>query len=197
MIRQVAFLVIALVAANDAGGQGRLEGSGSGNRFISEKYGFSMAVPPGWHVSLEKDTPMFINFSSAEGRSQLTLPKGGAVIVVVAQDALPGRHRLGSSTMEWATTDARGVSSGSPSIKPLQVPKESGVSQAVMSSYDVATYSPDEQAQNCVAAFWEFDQKLFAAHLYYVARDPKGSELEKIFVNTVRSIRPLEKSEKH
>lgn len=91
---------------------------------------------------------------------------------------------------------ARGVSSGNPSVEPLEMPEQSGVSRAVVSSYDEATFSPDEQAQHCVSVFWEFKQKLFAAHLNYVANDPKGPALKKLFLETVRSIRPLDGAEK-
>lgn len=197
MIRRIAISTIWLAVAAAANAQGRLEGSGLAGRFISERYGFSIAVPLGWHVSLEKDTPMFINFNSAQGVSQLTLPKGGAAIAVVAQDALRGRRRLAASPSDWARIDARQVASGNSPAQSLDMPKESGILHAVVSSYDEATYSPDDQAQHCTAVFWEFDKKLFAAHLFYVAGDPKGRDLEKIFVDTIRGIRPLRKSDQY
>ena len=133
---------------------------------------------------------MYINFSSAGATSQLTLPKGGASIVVVVQENLPGRDRLSSSPSEWAVSDARGVASGSPSIRELEMPEESGGSRAILSSYNVATFSPDEQPQHCVAIFFEFDKKLFAAHLTYVANDRNGPAIEYSFVSIIRSIRP-------
>lgn len=194
---QITAVMIGWIAFAAPHGQGRLEEHGGARRFVSDQYGFSIAVPSGWHVSLEKDTPMFINFSSARGLSQLAFPKGGASIVVVAQDTLPRQHRLGNTPPEWAVANARGVSAGSPSIKPLDMPIQSEVSRAVVSSYDDATFSPDDQAQHSVAAFWEFNRRLFSAHLTYVASDPNGPALQKLFLETVRSIRPLEKSPKH
>jgi len=185
---------IALLAISALRGQGRLEGRGAARRFVSDKYGFSIAVPPGWHVALEKDTPMYINFSSARGLSQLELPKGGASIVVGCQEDLPGRNRLGKSPLEWAASDARVLSSGNPLIEPLEMPKESGASRAVMSSYDDATFGPDDQAQHCVAIFWEFNRRLFEAHLNYLADDRNGPALKEAFLDTIRSIRPLEKA---
>jgi len=190
------FVTIGYVAAAAAHAQGRLEEHGTGTRFVSEKYGFSIAAPRGWHVSLERDTPMFINFGSASGASQLALPKGGASIVVIAQDTLPGQRRLGNTPSDWAVADARGASAGSPSIQPLDMPKESEASNAVISSYDDATFSPDDQSQHSVAIFWEFHRKLFAAHLTYVSRDPNGPSLEKLFIETVRSIRPRDKPQR-
>jgi len=73
------------------------------------------------------------------------------------------------------------------------MPRESGASRAVTCSYDEATLSPDQHTQHSVAIFWEFDQKLFAAHLNYNANDSNGPALEKVFLQTVRSIRPFDK----
>jgi len=184
-------LPIALALAISAHGQGKIEGQGAATRFISEKYGFSIAVPPGWHASLERDLPIYVNFTETRGPQQLTLPAHGATIVVVAQETLPGRRRLAKSPSDWAEIDARGVSSGDPAISAMEMPKESGVSKATTSSYDEATFSADDQAQHSLAAFWEFDHKLFAAHLNYIVNDPDGPTLEKLLLETIRSIRPL------
>jgi hypothetical protein len=190
------FPAIAAIVAVSSLGQGRVEGLGAERRFVSEKYRFSMGVPPGWHVSLARDTPLYVNFDQEQGRSPLHLPKKGAVIVVVAQEKLPNPNRLGNTPGDWARVDAQGISSGNPSIKPLEMPNASKVSQAVLSSYDIATFGPDDQAQHCEALFWKFEDKLLAAHMTYVAHDPNGPALEKLFVETVRSIRPLKEASK-
>src|ERR1700722_638554 len=125
-------------------GEGRLEGRGNARRFVSQKYGFSMAVPPKWLVDPTKDTPIYFSFSPAEAgdfNQQAKLPKGGAIISVLAQDALPGPHAGDLSA--WAATDARGVSAEGPSIHPFDISKETHVETAIISSYDSATYGPD------------------------------------------------------
>jgi hypothetical protein len=76
------------------------------------------------------------------------------------------------------------------------MPKESGVSRAIMLSYDEPTLSLDQQTQHSVAIFWEIGQKLFAAHLNYNANDPNGAAFEKLFLDVMRSIRPLPKAGK-
>ena len=198
IIHRIAFFTIGLAAVSVADGQGRLEGRGSARRFVSEKYGFSIAVPPRWLVDPSQDTPMYFSFSPSEAgefNHQLKLPKGGAVISVVAQDSLPGHQPRGLS--EWAAADARGVSAETPSIRPFEMPTDTGVATATISSYDSAAFGPDDQSEHRLNIFWEFRQKLFVAHLLYPAHDPKGHEFEKIFLDTVGSIRPLRNLEKH
>jgi hypothetical protein len=190
-------IATALAATGVADGQGRLEGSGAARRFISEKYGFSIAVPRGWLVDPSKDTPVYFSFSPAEAEDfnrQLRLPRGGAVISLVAQESLP--MRSSRTLSDWAVADARGTSAESPSARPFETPTESGMTSAIVSSYDTATFGPDDRSEHHVSIFWEFREKRFAAHLLYPAHDPKGTEFEKVFLQTVRSIRPMGKGSK-
>ena len=190
-------IATALAATGVARGQGRLEGRGTTRRFISEKYGFSIAVPPRWLVDPSKDTPMYFSFSPAEAEDfngQLKLPRGGAVISVVAQDSLPMRGSRALS--DWAVADARGTSVEGPSVRPFETPTESGMTSAIISSYDTATFGPGDQSEHHVNIFWEFREKRFAAHLLYPAHDPNGTEFEKAFLQTVRRIRPMDKGSK-
>ncbi len=191
MNRKVAVVALGSLLASLALGRGRIEGSGTARRFVSQRYGFSITVPRGWYASVDGDTPMYVNFRSTGGATQLHLPDGGAAIVVVAQDSLPKRRRLGGSPRDWAQWDTRGVATANPQVWPFWTPKASGASRAVVTSYDYATYSTQDQAQHCVAIFWDFAHRLFAAHLNYVVGDPKGREFERTFRETIRSIRPL------
>jgi hypothetical protein len=162
-----------------------------------EKYGFSMTIPRGWLGGLMNgETPMFMNFRETPKKQPDSLPKGGATIGVVAADDMPGAE----SSPKWlralhdfAVWDARRDSQGDPALARIQFPSEAEVHSAVTTAYDVATYSPDEQPQHCVRIYWEFKTKFFVAHLTYVKGDPKGSMHEKVFLETIRSIRPLRK----
>jgi hypothetical protein len=194
--RRFAFLTIVSVAATAAHAQGRLEGREAVRRFVSEKYGFSIGVPTRWLVDPSNDTPMYFSFSPSNAEQfnhQLKLPRGGAVISLVAQGRLPGPHFR--SLSEWSAADARGVSGGSVSTRAFEMPPTTGVTNAIISSYDSATFGPDDQSEHRVNIFWEFRRELFAAHLLYGAHDPKGPEFNKVFLDCVRSIRPLEKAE--
>ncbi len=185
-------LAMAFALVLTMSGEGKLEGKGKARRFVSQKYGFSIGVPPRWLVDPVKDTPIFFSFSpseAAEFNQQAQLPKGGAVISVLAQDALPGPHTGDLSA--WAAADARGVSAQIPSIHPFDMPPETHVDTAVVSSYDSATYGPDDQSEHRVNIFWEFREKRFVAHLMYPAHDPKGPTFEAVLFSTVRSMRPL------
>src|SRR5579862_7004993 len=108
--RPAVVLAMAFALVATTYGEGKLEGKGNARRFVSQKYGFSIGAPPRWLVDAAKDTPMFFSFSpseAAEFNQQAQLPKGGAVISVLAQDALPGPHP--GDLFAWATIDARGV----------------------------------------------------------------------------------------
>jgi hypothetical protein len=189
--RTVAFLTQSLFWVASAYGQGRLEEHGREQRFISEKYGFSMEVPHRWLVDPSTDTPIFFSFSpslAGNFNQQLKLPKGGAVISVVAQEDTPGQRF--TDLWAWATADARADSVQNPSIEFLQVPPTTGISKAVISSYDVPAFGPDDRAEHRVNIYWEFQHRQFVAHLMYLAKDSKGTDFDRILMDAVRGIRP-------
>jgi hypothetical protein len=188
------FCAILLAAA--ASGEGTVEGQGKGRRFISEKYRFSMAIPVGWGVSARLDTPVYFYAPNSGRFIQDSLPEGGAVITVAAHDTVSGLSKSAATPKDWALLDMRGVASGNPSTESFEMPKLSRVSQAATSSYDEVTLSPDQRTQHSIAIFWEFEGRLFAAHLNYNATDPNGPELKRVFFEAVRSLRPLEKTER-
>ena len=191
LVSKIVYLALSLAAP--AASQGKVEGRGAARLFIGEKYGFSMAVPVGWGVSTKLDTPVFFYAPPSERFVQAAIPKGGAVIVVEPHDSVSGQARSATTPQEWVLADARASASSSPLIKRVEMPRESRASRAVMSSYDEATFSPDQQKQHSVGIFWEFDQKLFAAHLNYNVNDSSGPAFEKVFLQIIRSIRPLER----
>jgi hypothetical protein len=191
LVSKIIFLVVLLTSS--AASEGSLEGRGPKKRFISQLYGFSMSVPVGWGVSTRLDTPVFFYAPASLRFIQDAIPQGGAVITTEPHDTVSGPRRSASTPEAWALADARAFAPSSPPIEPFVMPRESGASRAVTCSYDETTLSPDQHTQHSVAIFWEFDQKLFAAHLNYNASDSNGTSLEKIFSQTVRSIRPLGK----
>jgi hypothetical protein len=154
---------------------------------------FSMAVPAGWGVSTGLDTPVFFYAPSLEIFVQAAIPDGGAVITTEPHDTVSGRARSATTPEAWALAEAHALASNDPPIKPFQMPKASGASRAVICSYDEPTFSSDQHTQHSVAIFWEFNQKLFAAHLNYNANGSNGPDLEKVFLRIVRSFRPLDK----
>jgi hypothetical protein len=191
----VSVLAMA-ISALPTFGRGRLETRGGARRFVSEKYGFSIGVPSGWLVDPSKDTPFYFSFSpsaAGEFNHQLELRNGGAVITVLAQETIPGPHPADLSA--WATADARGVSAESPSINPFDMPPAAHVAAAIISSYDSATYGAGDRPEHRVNIFWELRKKRFAAHLMYLAHDPKGSSFTTVYFNTIRSIRPIGRPE--
>jgi hypothetical protein len=191
LVSKIVFLAVLLTAP--AASQGRVEGRGAARRFISEKYRFSMGVPLVWGVSTELDTPVFF-YAPPSGRFiQAAIPQGGGVITVEPHDIVSGQGRLATTPEAWALADTHTIAASDTSIEPFQFPKESAVPRAVICSYNEATYSPDQQTQHSIAIFWEFEHKLFSAHLNYNARDSNGSALGKTFLRTVRSFRPLGK----
>ena len=186
-------VVIAGLLAAAAASQGRVEGRGAARRFVSQKYRFSMAVPAGWAVSTRLETPVFFYDPFSERFVQDHIPRGGAVITVEPQDTASRPARSATTPEAWALADTRAFATNNPAIEPLRMPTESGIARAVGCSYDEPPDSPDQQTQHSVAIFWEFNQKLFAAHLNYNANDSNGPTLEKVLLDAVRSIRPLKK----
>lgn len=189
----VTAVILLVLLALPAASEGKVEGRGATRRFISQKYGFSMAVPEGWGVSVRLDTPVFAYAPPSERFIQDSIPKSGAVITVESHDSESGQARSATTPETWASADIRAFGSGSPTVQPFQFPIESAVTHAVVCSYDEPTFSPDQQPEHSVAIFWEFDKGLFAAHLRYNANDSNAPVLQKVYFQTVRSIRPLAK----
>lgn len=188
------WLVVLSITAH---AQGKLEGSGAARRFVSEKYAFSIDVPVGWTTRLTEDTPLYFNYPASRALPQGRLPKGGAMISVITKETLSGR-RFGNTLSEWALKDMDNEAGDTPtSPRSFQMPRESSTTQAIVLSYDSATFSVNEQKQHCVAIYWVFDQKYFAAYLFYISNDPSRIAFEKVFQSTVRSFRPLRSPQKN
>jgi hypothetical protein len=81
------------------------------------------------------------------------------------------------------------VSAENPSVRPFDVPPETGITAAVISFFDSAVFGPQDQSEHHVSTFWEFQSQLFASHLLYPANDPKGPDFENILRDNFRSIR--------
>ena len=186
-------VVLAALLVVPSTSQVKVEGRGATRRFISQRYGFSMAVPRGWGVSIGLDTPVYFYAPPGERFIQASIPKGGAEITVGSHDTMPGPGKSATTPEAWALADAHAMASSLPSIRPFRFPKESGASDAVTCSYDEPTFSPDQRTQHSVAIFWKFSRKMFAAHLNYNARDSHVPAFEKTFFETIRSIRPLDR----
>ena len=73
----------------------------------------------------------------------------------------------------------------------LEVSPSTEISEAILVSFDDATYGPDDQAQHEINAYWTFRHKKFAAHLFYLVGDPQGPEYVTILKRILLSIRPL------
>ena len=190
-IAKTVALVILLTGL--ATSEGRIEVRGQVREFVSDRYGFSMAVPLGWGASVELDTPVFFYSPSSEKFVQAEIPKGGAVLTTECHDTTSGLARSATTPEAWARVDTRISASGVLPIESFQFPLESGVSDAVISSYDETTFSPDQRRQHSVAIFWRFREKLFAAHLNYNIGDRNGPALRRAFLRTIRSFKPLDR----
>ncbi len=188
-------LASALVASPGGASKGRLIGSGNSKRFVSPTYAFSISVPPGWLAAVDDDTPMYINFRFPSDLRQLELPKGGAAIVMVAQDRLPNPGQSGKTPAQWEEREARSAERGRVTKIAFDMPPESRAHHAVVVAYDTAP--PPMQRQRCTAAFWEFEGRLFAIRLFYILDDPHGRAFEKVFLDTLRTLRPLDNTASH
>jgi hypothetical protein len=122
-------------------------------------------------------------------QAQLRLPTGGAVINVTAWDRL--LRRSGDESLAgWAHLDAVGAALGTMISHELDVPPSTEISEAILVSFDEATFGPDDQAQRGVSVYWAYRRQKFAAHLFYVVGDRKGVEYERVLRQIVLSIRP-------
>jgi hypothetical protein len=178
---------LIVVFAGLAAGRGRIEVRGGAREFVSEKCGFSMVVPAGWGASVELDTPVFFYAPNSQRFVQAEIPEGGASLTTECHDTTGGLASSATTPEAWARVDMRIFASGVAPIESFRFPPQSGISRAVTSSYDEA-----DSVQHSVAIFWQFEGKLFAAHLNDNAGDPNAPALQRAFLTTIRSFRPLE-----
>jgi hypothetical protein len=191
-MRQLALLAIACMGALGCHA-GQTNGLRAENgRVLSRRYGFSISPPRGWTAGVdEKDLPVLINFPPTSASAQQVLPKGGAVINFVAKDSLPGRRLRTVTLPEWARFDEHLADPATVSASAFDMPPATGASNALVASFDVRTFSPDEQRQHEASVYWKFQGKEFAAHLFYVIGDPRAREYEALLAKLVRGVRPL------
>ncbi len=184
-------LLLLLLISPTAAGQVKLAGRGGAQRFVSEKYKFSVAVPTGWSVRLSpQDHPVFVNYPASQDLPQLRLPKGGAMLSVLTGDIRFGA-RSPASPAEWAAIDMRNEAQTQSSPERFEMPEESEAGNAIVLSYDLAVYAESSQKQHRLAVYWQTGQTLFAAYLDCISDDPKLRAFEDVFRRTVRSLRPL------
>ena len=187
-MQRLGFLFI--VAFFCSGRPGALAGTGP-QRVLASLYGFSVEVPSGWSYRFGRDgLPVFVNFEWSKMQAQLRLPQGGATVNIVAWDTLL-RRKGDESLAGWARLDAVNAAPGTFTSHDLHAPLSSKISEAILVSFDEATFGPDDQAQRQINAYWAFQPRRFAAHLSFVVGDPKGSEYENVLRDLVLSVRPL------
>lgn len=180
-ISMLAALVIAVHA------QSHSQPSEQANRFVSKKYGFSVEIPRGWYAATGGDTPFYFNFPPAKALGQGNLPDGGATLNIVPQDELPGRRHNAPIT-EWIAEDTR--QSNRLSISKIEAPASSEVTEAKLASWNLPTFSPDDEAQHETSIYFNFRERRFAIHLIYLLSDPAGPKYEALLISVFRSIRP-------
>jgi len=157
------------------------------------KYGFSVERPDAWRARVwwKDGLPIFVNFPWSEMGAQLTLPEGGASINLISFEDAHRRRRRDDSLAGWANFDAALAAPGTLASAPLDVPAPTGISEALLTSFNVATFSRDDQAQRHVSVYWAYRKEKFAAHLFYVVGDPKGASYGNVLRQVVFSIRPV------
>jgi hypothetical protein len=154
-------------------------------------YQFSVLPMPGWRTGTDKDgMPIFVNFPWSKMQPQLRLPKGGAIVNLVAWDSLL-RRQGDESLTGWARLDSVNAAPRTVTSQNVDVPPPSEISEAILVSFDQATFGPDDQPQHEANAYWIFRSKKFAAHLSYIVGDPKGAGYEAALKQLVLSVRPL------
>jgi hypothetical protein len=165
-------------------------------RFVCNKFGFSMLVPPGWNVKTIGVLPMFFSLDPGDSIPVIHLPEGMATIHMGLVYGIP----RGQPSPQWLRTlrdytagAAHGGGDTNPVLAPFQFPPEAGISEAIVVTWDLPISSPPKQVHHSVMICWRFQGNFLDACLHYVVGDPKGAEQEETFFQTIRSFRPLRK----
>ena len=160
-------------------------------RVLIRTYQFSVLPMPGWRTGTDKDgMPIFVNFPWSKMQPQLRLPKGGAIVNLVAWDSLLRRHGDESLT-GWAHLDAVNAEPGTVISQNVDALPPAEIAEAILLSFDEATFGPNDQQQHEMNAYWTFRLKKFSDHLSYIVGDPRGREYEDALRHLVLSVRPL------
>lgn len=179
---------LSLLCSGQVGAPQSREPSG---RIRIRKYRFSIEIPSGWRTRIGEDgLPIFVNFPWARMQAQLRLPERGAIIRVAAWDNL--RRRRGDESLAgWAKLDTVIAAPRTVATRVIDVPSRTEISEAILVSFDEATFGPDDQVQRDVRVYWSYRGKRFAAYLNYIIGDTKGNAYEALLKQIVFGIRPL------
>jgi hypothetical protein len=172
---------------------------GTDRRVNCDKYGFSIAVPAGFDIGActKQTIPLFIRVDRSKlSGNQDRLPMGGATIGVVSENEVKGDKSAPkwlATTRDWASAMAA-LGTGTDNKGPVSVvfPDGSGVTEAVSTEFQILSPSGDQE-QECFWVSWRFGGRLFSAHLEFVKGDPGGGRLREVYMEALRSIRPLRK----
>ncbi len=184
-------IYVSLFVAMISGGQPRSPSTKRPERLLSSHYGFSFSTPRGWFGGQTIDgLPSLFNFEPNKTLGGGALPHGGAEIVTVVWDQLP--RRRGDETLKgWAQADLAAADSRTARVVSLALPSETGIAEALQSSFTVNFHSVGERPQHHVIVYWAFRRKMFSLRLSYIEGDPRGRKYERQFVALMRSIRPI------
>jgi hypothetical protein len=161
------------------------------SRMPVRAYGFSVDVPAGWRAGAGPGgLPILVNFPWSQMQAQLRLPKGGAVVNFVAWDSLL-RRKGDDSLAGWSQLDAVNAVPQTLTSERLDTPSSTEISDALMVTFDEATFGPLDQAQHQINVYWTFLGRKFASHLSYIVGDPKAVEYVDVLKHLVSSVRPL------
>lgn len=160
--------------------------------FVSEKYGFTIATPKGWHMGVltTEGLPIFVNFPLADLATRGITPKRGDAIIHIVAGHDPPRPNRDDTLDDWADSDQLGKSRNSCSILPLRMPTETQVSRAIMMACDEHADISSEPQQRDVSVYWEFRGKRFASYLNYAIGDPNAKAYERALLIILRGLRP-------
>jgi hypothetical protein len=209
-VLKCSFFLLAGLVGTAVGA--RPHGAPAGIRFVSEAYAFSFVVPQGWfHTSSDSSNARLLtelfSFNPEEALRRLGRivvgglpepPKGGAIVDVITEEGLMGPSSRRMSPPElaaeyWKKQPNHDQLAHSPAILAVEMPPESEVSGAIRAAFDVEPYALNLHVQRHVIVCWRFKQRSFVADLQYLKGDPSGPTFEKTLLETVPSIRPLQK----
>jgi hypothetical protein len=193
-MRRLNVLAIAGLAATLIAGPPPVGSPAKPKCFTSLRWGFSMDPPLGWRCGAwgDQDLPAFVNMPwSRFSTLPYALPPGGAMIHVVTEANMSGRHR--SYTLEqWADFDARvSAVSGTVERRVIEMPSESQISTAIFVAFDEKTFSSSEQRQHSITIYWQLGAVRFASYLDCTASDPRANGYGDLLISAMRSVRPL------
>lgn len=186
-MKPALILLLALLTQSTSGQYFHVVSHKEYAEVFNKAFGYKFNAPKRWHICVVSPNPIAISYPPAQLRfASIGLPKGGAEIYVIADEALG--HA--GSVDAWVRRDTNEY--GFAEKKDIAKPINPDFVHAVrVTRFDDVGDDYTEEVLHWITIYTEFNGHILAVQLRYHANDPNARLYEGMFDDTLRSFKKI------